>query len=87
MIVILTIPQSVLYTLSLDIMVDDIVSFIYKYIEIFIGISFIILLIIVRVVKLNKMVKYQNQSIQALGNSYVAIFRVNLNTDKLCRRE
>lgn len=82
MIVILTIPQSVLYTLSLDIMVDDIVSFIYKYIEIFIGISFIILLIIVRVVKLNKMVKYQNQSIQALGNSYVAIFRVNLNTDK-----
>ena len=82
MIVILTIPQSVLYSQSLDIMVDDIISFIYKYIEIFIGILFILLIIFVQIINLSKMVKYQNQSIQALGNSYVAIFRVNLKTHK-----
>lgn len=55
----------------------DVITFISKYMEMFLGLIFICIIIVVQLISLSKIVKYQNQSIQALGNSYVAIFRVN----------
>lgn len=82
MVVVLTIPHTVLYKQSFNIVKNDIVSFIIRYKEMFLGFLGICIIVFIQVFHLNKMVKYQNQSIQALGNSYVAIFRVNLKTRK-----
>lgn len=82
MLVVLTIPQTVLYKESLNIVINEVTAFISKYMELFIGIILIIMIIFVQLLKLNKTVKFQNQSIQALGNSYAAIFRVNIKTRK-----
>ncbi len=82
MIVILTIPQLTLYKQSLNIIKNDIFTFFSNYTEFVIFAFIIFITISLRMYNLNKVVKYQNQSIKALSNSYAAIYRINLKTRK-----
>ena len=61
---------------------NDVVTFFSKHIEFLIGAVLILLIIILRVRTLRKMVVYQNQSIKTLGNSYAALYRINLKTKR-----
>lgn len=82
MLVILTISQFTLYKQSLNMIKNDVVTFFSKHIEFLIGAVLILLIIILRVRTLRKMVVYQNQSIKTLGNSYAALYRINLKTKR-----